>query len=248
MRALTVALRTVQVLYDELFLMVWLSILWWLGALPMLLIVSTGAQIGLSTVAGAPTGSGTALVLFVALVLGVGIGGVFCAMATGGLHRVANRLANYRRVDSSFFWEGATTQVRRSWALLALEILLVAALLFNIVFYLSSPAQWMRVIGMAWIWVLLLGIMAIQYTFALFWQQDEPSLRLVARNALVLTLQHPLYTFTLLLIQLMWVAIAAVTVLPFFLLLPAALAVTANVGLVTLLQEKGLAPPPPPGV
>ncbi|RMD64671.1 hypothetical protein D6833_04055, partial [Candidatus Parcubacteria bacterium] len=125
MQVLSVVVRTIKVVYDELFLFVWLSILWWLGAFPTFLIGAFAVQFGLG-IFPVPSPGGLALVLFLALLLAVATGGVLTAMATAGLHRVANRVANYQRVDSSFFWEGATYQVRRSWLLLALTALLIA--------------------------------------------------------------------------------------------------------------------------
>ena len=91
-------------------------------------------------------------------------------------------------------------------------------------------------------------MMGSQYFLPLFWQQEDPSLRLLMRNAFILALQHPLYTLLMLIFQLALIVISFATVLPIFLLMPASVAVAANVGLVKLLEDKGLAPPPPPGV
>lgn len=208
MKAFPAMWRTIKVLYDELFLWVWLSVLWWVGTVLVL-----------------PAGP-----------------------VAAGLHAAANRSANYKRVDSGFFWDAAKGHIGRSWLLVGANLLLHAAVVMNIAFYSNSPATWSRYITIMWLWVIVLVMMAGQYLLPLYWQQDNPSLRLMFRNAYILTLQHPLYTLLILLFQLALIAISFATVLPIFLLMPASVAVAANVGLVNLLQDKGLAPPPPPGV
>ena len=208
MKAFPAMWRTFKVLYDELFLWVWLSVLWWVG---------------------------TVLILPAAPV-------------AAGLHAAANRSANYKRVDADFFWDGAKQSIGRSWLLVGANLILLIAVVMNIVFYGNSLASWARFVTILWLWVIVLLMMGGQYLLPLFWQQDDRSLRLVFRNAFILALRHPLYTFLMLIFQISLIVISFLTVLPIFLLMPAAVAVAANVGLVTMLQEMGLADPPPPGV
>ncbi|MEZ4639107.1 MAG: hypothetical protein R2873_20690 [Caldilineaceae bacterium] len=205
MKAFIVMGRSLKAIYDELFLWVWLSALWWLG---------------------------TVLV-------------VTAAPATLGLNMAANRVANYKRVDSSFFWESARQHIGKGWLLYVLHILFYAGVVMNIVFYLNSAASWMQIIGIVFIWILILLMMSSQYFFALFWQLDEPSLRMVFRNAVLLALRYPVYTFLMLIFQILLLVISFVTVLPILLLMPAAIAVSANFALVGALQEMDLAPQPP---
>jgi uncharacterized membrane protein YesL len=208
MKAFPIMWRAIKAVYDELLLLVGLSVLWWVGTLLIL-----------------PA-----------------------APATAGLHLVANRIANYKRVDSGFFWEGARSQIARSWLLYGGNLLLLIAVVVNITFYLSGTAAWMQIVGVMWLWILLFLVVAGQYLFPLFWQQDEPGLGLVARNAILLALRHPLYSILLLLFQIVIMGVSVVLAFPIFLLTPAFIAVIANVGLVALLQDMDLAPPPPPGM
>ena len=196
--------RTLRAAYDELFLCVLMSVLWWAGTLLV----------------------------------------VTAAPAMLGMNRVTNRIANYKRVDSSFFWQGARTDIRRGWVLYFVSMLMPLAVTFNIFFYLNS-ASWLRFVGLVWLWVLLLILLSVQYVFPLFWQQEEPSLLLILRNALILALRHPIYTLLMLLFHLVLLAISAALALPLLLLAPALLALAANFGLVGLLQEMGLAEQPP---
>jgi hypothetical protein len=114
----------------------------------------------------------------------------------------------------------------------------------SIFFYLSTTG-WLRVLGFICIWLFIFVLMISQYYFPLFWQQDDPSIRLILRNAVLLALQHPLYTFLLLLFQILLIGISIAITLPLFLLAPALIALSANFALTGMLQEMGLAPQPP---
>ena len=204
MKAFVVMGRTLKAAYDELFLCVFLSIMWWIGTILIL-----------------PA-----------------------APATAGLHYVANRIANYKRVDTSFFWEGARMYIGRGWLLYLINLLLPVIILTSLVFYLGTTG-WLRVFGFICIWLFIFALMIGQYYFPLFWQQDEPNIKLVLRNAVLLALQHPLYTFLMLLFQILLLGISIAITLPLFLLAPALIALSANFALTGMLQEVGLAPQPP---
>jgi len=160
------------------------------------------------------------------------------------MNHVANRIANYKRVDNSFFWEALRQHIGKGWLLYVISLLLPLAVLVNVWFYFNSTS-WMNFIGIAWLWIFLLVVMVLQYVFPLFWQQDEPQIRLVLRNALLLALRYPLYTLLMLLFQLFLLVISLVLTLPLILLTPALLALTANFALTGILQEMDLAPEPP---
>jgi uncharacterized membrane protein YesL len=204
MKAFRVMGRTLKSAYDELFLVVYLSVLWWAGVL----LIVTGP------------------------------------MATAGIHNVANRAANYKRVNGSFFWEGARQQIGRSIALYLLTILVPPLIGFSIAFYFNQQG-WLAIFGVLMAWFLLTLLMAGQYWFPLFWQQTEPGLKLTLRNSFVLAIRHPLYSILILLFQLLLIAVSVLLVLPLILLLPGVLALCQNHALVGLLQDMGLAPEPP---
>jgi len=69
--------------------------------------------------------------------------------------------------------------------------------------------------------------------------------KLALRNATVLAMRNPLYTFLLLLFQILVVGLSTAITLPLILLTPALVALAANFGVTGLLQEMGLAPDPP---
>lgn len=204
MKAFTVMGRTLKAAYEELFLCVLMSVVWWIG---------------------------TMLILPAAPV-------------TLGMHQVANRMANYRRVDSSMFWEAARSNIRRGWSLYLLNLLIPVIIIVSIYFYFNISG-WFSLLAFVCLWLLLFVLMIGQYLFPLFWQQDEPDIRLMIRNATLLALQHPLYTLLMLFFQLILIVISVAITLPLFLLTPALIAIAANFALTGMLQDMGLAPQPP---
>lgn len=168
------------------------------------------------------------------------------APVTAAMHHVCNRTANYKRVNHGFYWDAFKQRFGRGWLVYLLHLLAPLLVVFQIWFYFNGNApSWMMVIGVAWAWLFVLIVMLIQYIFPLFWQQDEPQIGLILRNAFLLTLRHPLYTFIILVFQILFFALSFVLVLPLILLAPAAMAMTVNFALTGLLQEMDLAPEPP---
>jgi uncharacterized membrane protein YesL len=205
MKAFVVMGRVVKATYDELFLCIVMSLLWWAS---ILLVVTAGP-------------------------------------ATMGLNHVANRIANYRRVDMSFFWDGAKRNIGRGWLILALILVVVGGLLFNIWFY-SNAQDWSRAMSFFWTWILLFFLMIAQYFFPLLWQQEEPTVVLALKNAFLLGLRHPLYSLFMLAFAFLLIALSILLTVPVLLLMPAMVGLAANFGLAGLLQEMGMAPEPPP--
>lgn len=167
------------------------------------------------------------------------------ASVTQAMHHVANRMANYQRVNNGFFWDVLWKNFGRSWLLYLFHLLMPAAVLMNIWFYINGQNSWMRIIGIAWLWIMILAMMMMQYFFPLFWQQDEPSLKLVLRNSFLLAVRYPLYTFLMLIFHSVFLLLSIGLTLPLILLAPAVLAIGANFAAAGILQEMDLAPQPP---
>lgn len=204
MKAFTIMGRTIKGAYEEFFLIVGLSVIFWIGTLLV----------------------------------------VTAPMTWIGIHHVTNRIANYKRVDFGFFWEGAKQAVGRGVLLWLILIIAPPIMVSSINFYLINGG-WMIVPGFITLWLLVLSVLAAQYFYPLFWQQTEPSLALIVRNSFLLVARHPLYTTLILLFQLLLVLISVALIVPVLLLLPGLMMLAQNYALVGLLQEMDLAPQPP---
>ena len=195
--------RTFKGAYDEFFLILIVSLLWWVGTL---LIVT------------AP-------------------------LAMAGLQQVGNRIANYRRVDLSFFCEGARARIGAS-IVLWLVLVIVPALFWLSVSFYFERGGWLLLLGTLLFWALVFLVMSAQYFFPLLWQQSDPGLGVLLRNSAVLAGRHPLYSLLMVLFQAGLIVFSVVLVLP-LVVLPGLIALAQNYALVGLLQEMGLAPQPP---
>lgn len=196
--------RVLKATYEELFLCVYLSLMWWLG---QILVVTA-------------------------------------APATMGLNKTCNELANYRRGDSAYFREGARTEIGKGWFLYLIFLLTPAALAFNFWFYLHAEGL-LRSFSIFWLWALVTALMIGQYVFPLMWQQEEPSIKMALRNGALLVARHPLYSFLMLLFELLLLVLSVALTLPLLILAPGMLSLCSNFALAGLLQEMGLAPQPP---
>lgn len=204
MKAFTVMGRVLKATYEELFLCVYLSLLWWLG---QLLVVTA-------------------------------------APAMMGINKAFNEVANYRRVDTGYFWDGAKKEVGKGWILYLLFLLVPVGIGFNFWFYIRAEGLW-QAFAIFWLWAFVTVLMIGQYVFPLMWQQDEPSLKLALRNAALLVARHPLYSFLMLIFELLLLLLGVGLALPLLILTPAMLSLSGNFALNGLLQEMGMAPEPP---
>ena len=164
--------------------------------------------------------------------------------ATLALQRVANRSANYKRVDTGDFFPTMRQHIGPSWLLFGGNLLALVGVIVNIFFYLNRPG-WSLIAAVVWAWVLIILLLMGQFLFPLFWQQDDRRPLLVVRNALILSFRRPLFSLLLLLLQAILLTISVIV--PIFLVLttPAMIALISNFGMAYLLQEMGMAPLPP---
>ncbi len=156
--------------------------------------------------------------------------------ATAGLCYVAHRIAHEQRVEFSFFWQETKRQFGKSWQLAGVNLLSLTVVLVNFMFYFRLENV-LRYAGVAWIYVFLLWLVAQIYLFPLLFEMEEPRLRWLLRNALLLPLSRPGYT--LLLLMLLLVATLLSTVLPLLLIIvwPALVALVGARATVTVIED-----------
>jgi uncharacterized membrane protein YesL len=120
--------------------------------------------------------------------------------ATAALFYATNRLAHHRSSGWHIFFEGFRLYLWRSWLWGLLNILIIAILVSNFLFYSRSGENWT-------VWARALVILvsafwgALQiYTLPLLIEQEKPDLRLALRNSLVIFLKRPLRTLGMVLL------------------------------------------------
>ncbi len=164
--------------------------------------------------------------------------------ATMALQRVANRSANYKRIDTSDFFKTMRQTIGPGWLLFGGNLLALIGVVVNIFFYLNRPG-WSLIAAVVWGWVLLILLLLGQFLFPLYWQQDDRRPLLVVRNALILAFRRPIFSLMLLVLQALLITLSIVVPLFLVLTTPAMVALIGNYGMAYLLQEMGMAPLPP---
>ena len=205
-RSFIVFWKTIKSVYDELFNFVWLSILWWVGTITLVL---------------APP-------------------------AHMGMNHVAHLVATYKRIDKDFFFSGARESIKEAYLVYALNLVAGLVLFVCIWFYLNVTLIWVNLVAIPLLWIGVFFLLLTQFVFPLLCEQDERSLQLAYKNAMVLVLRYPLFcilTFVLKVTVLVLFSIPAF--IPLFLFGPAFSTVLSNYALNYLLQDMDLAPPPP---
>lgn len=114
--------------------------------------------------------------------------------ATFGLYYVANRLAYGQSLGPRGLLEGARRYFLKSWLWMVLNLVILAILILNLIFYAALAAAWTDWV-MAFLVLLGLAWLVIQfYTLPYVMEQEHRHLRLALRNALFTALAAPGYT------------------------------------------------------
>ncbi len=114
--------------------------------------------------------------------------------ATAALFTVAGDLAYRRHTGWRAFFRAARDQFWAGWRWAILNGVAIGIVALNIWFYSGIAARWAGLLGFAWIGLLMIWIGVELYSFPLLLEQERPSVRLAARNALALTVRYPAFT------------------------------------------------------
>lgn len=139
------------------------------------------------------------------------------APATGALFHVAQRTADGRVSKMGDFFAGMREHAVASWRIMGIWMFGVMIGFVNLYFYNELTGLVGAVVLGLWFYLLVVWLSLLIYAFPLLLLQTTPSLRLLARNAFLMTLGRPVFTTTTLV--LMIVILIASILMPFFLLL-----------------------------
>ncbi|MCX7790372.1 MAG: hypothetical protein N2378_07000 [Chloroflexaceae bacterium] len=204
--------KAVRDLFDDVFLLLLCNLIWAAMSLPLWVIaVSALAQ-------GAP---------LAALLAGM-LGALPAGPANAGLFYVAHRVTDGRATKITDFFIGMRLYLRP-----ALLLTLIAAggmllILFNLGFYLGMNSILGGLLLGLWLYLLLFWLGLTLYAYPLIMLQDVPSLRLIGRNALLLSLGRPIYTGVTLFLMAIVLVLSLILVVPMVLITPAFFAVWAT--------------------
>ena len=205
-RVIWFALKT---LYTDMFVLVGGSLIWFLLNLPTFA-VATGVALGLNSAMQAAFGVDLGEALLIVLFLG--LTALAPTPASVALTHLTARLAREDLFEMALVWAGLRRDWRRATVLWLIAVVIFTVLLANLIFYTQSDQQLARLLSVLFGWLILLWFAVQLLLTPLLVEQPARPLLLILRNALVITLAHPLLLFVLLFVAL--VAIALAFVLP----------------------------------
>lgn len=205
-------------MYDELFPLSGMGMIWFLMAVVPPLGVLQLAQAYLSN----SPALGIVLLL-IALIP--------APPATAALYHVTSFIAREKRIEFNYFWQGFKAYFWKSWVVAGVLLVIGAILVVDVFFYLRSSNTFFAIIGFLGIWALALWLAIQVYLFPLMVHQEEKRLGLILKNGGLLTLAYPFFALGIL------IGIALVTALSVVLII---LLPTLWMPLVTLINNRAL--------
>ena len=181
-RALWTALRDV---YDELMLLIICNLLWVLIAGPLLSLAFAILVAGFWLTA-----------IIVAMVASVPLG-----LASVGLSSVSYRITEGLASSWRDFFAGLRRHARMGMAVEALWMAGLLVIVVDIYFYSGLGNTVGSVMSIFWLYLLVIWFAVLIYLFPIVILQNQPRLRTLGRNLLVLALGRPIFTLVTLVLM-----------------------------------------------
>jgi uncharacterized membrane protein YesL len=189
-RAFLVAGRTFISFYNELFLLIGISLFWWItggifvGAAMVLAytaltlaarqdvpVLSTGNPLWLTPLFAIPSGPASA------------------ALAT-----LVRQAARDLRADRSLFWDGFRMYWKKALVLSAIGFGVLSLLLLNLLFYLSRSQPFLQILAFLWAYLVVFWIGVLLYLFPVLIALKEPTVVGALRTAIAMTFANPIFS------------------------------------------------------
>lgn len=192
--AFRVAWFALKAVYADMFVLVGASLVWFALNVPIWLVTALGAWslaalLSIGFTADVP--EGLVIGLFIALAC---VGPSPASVALGSL---THRLAHEELFAFGDLWQGLREQWRRGVAGWAVGFLGLALLVGNLAFYATRDNETLRLASAIFAWLTLFWFMAMFVATPLLIEQRTRGVFAVLKNAIVVTIAHPIYVFVL---------------------------------------------------
>jgi uncharacterized membrane protein YesL len=133
--------------------------------------------------------------------------------ATAGLYYVATHIAREKRIEFNYYWQGFKSYLGLSWKIGAILLVSGAILVVDVMFYLNGANIFYTAIGFLGLWALLFWFTIQIYLFPLMIIQEDKSLKLILKNASLLTLAYPLFALGILIATILMTTVSVLLVI-----------------------------------
>jgi uncharacterized membrane protein YesL len=227
LRAFLIAARAAVTYYNDLFLLIGLSILWWLTG---------GVFFGVAVVLAIPMfvaepGSAWWLTPLVAIPAGPAIS----AMAV-----VVRRSARDIRVDRGFYMEGLREHWRPAIILSAIGAVVLALLLLNFLFYSGQSNRYLQVASLVWGYLIVMWLAVQFYAYPILVAMERPRPLVALRTSAIATFANPLFSALLVLVAAILTTLSTVLAAPLLIAWPALMALLGQHALRLILERAGV--------
>jgi len=192
--------KSVRELFDDLFILAIVNILWVLiNALALLVIwvAATSGSIG-----------------FVGLALLLSV--LSFGPSNAGLYAIAERVTDGRTSSWRDFFAGLRANAKLSWQVYGLWMFVLVVFLFNMQFYGLNGSQISAFLTVLFLYLLVVWFGILIYIGPLMLIQTDKRIRVIARNAALMTFGRPLFTLgTLILMAIIFVTSVWLVILLF---------------------------------
>jgi uncharacterized membrane protein YesL len=225
MRAFLVAARAVVAFYNDLFVYISMSLLWWItGGF----FVAVAAVVGLMFfVSGGPW--------WIAPVLAIPAGPAIMAITAA-----TRQTRHGRAADRHDYLDAFRANWKAGLLLTTLGMVVLSLLLLNLIFYAFQTTTLLRVLSVVWGYLVLFWVSMQFYIYPFHQALEHPSLGHSLRMSALATLANPLFSVLLLLVAFLLTAVSAVLVVLLVIAWPGLMALTGEYGLQLLLDRAGV--------
>jgi uncharacterized membrane protein YesL len=168
--------RSIKDLFEELFILALVNILW--------LLINAPAAIALLFFAN---GLGAFLLV---LMLGV----ITIGPSTAGVYAIAERVTEGRTSSWRHFFQGMRAYAVLSWKVYGLWMLGLVVILFNLRFYNNTGNTVSTFLMVVFLYIALIWFSLLIYIGPLMFLQTDKQIRTIARNAALMAFGRPIFT------------------------------------------------------
>ena len=213
---------SIKDIFDELFSLVLINLLWVLISAPLLLLAVVLLSAGSTTL--------SAVVALLAVLP--------MAPSNAGLYTVAQRVTEGRVISWRLFFQGFREYLQLSWRLYGLWMIGLLIIVVNLGFYSRMESTIGSVLLVLFLYFLLVWFGLLIYIGPLMLLQTDKRIRVIARNAFLMVFGRPFFTLIMLILMgLLGVALGVVVPFLPLLLSFAFLAIWGFRGTTTLVAD-----------
>jgi len=227
MRAFSVAFRAIVSFYNELFLMVATSLLWWVtgGIFAGLALALSWSALGLAGRENLSLlDSGNPFWLMPLLAIPAG-------PATAALANVSRPVARDLHADRSMFFEGFRTYWKQALALSAIAMVVLSLLLLNLIFYISRENAFFQTFSLFWALLIVFWLGVCLYMYPVLVGLKEPGVMAALKTTVAVAFGNPFFSLLLVVIAGALTVLSVVVAILLLLAWPAVIALLGEQGL-----------------